>query len=313
MSKVAFVFPGQGSQYVGMGLAMFEAFPRAHEIFERADAFLGFPLSELCFRGPEEQLRLTTRTQPALLTVSVAIASVVQEKGWEPDYVAGHSLGEYTALVMAGALSFEEALGLVEERSRLMEEAVPAGQGSMAAVLGLGAAEVRKICREACLAGWVEPANYNCPGQVVIAGEITGINKAVEIARDRGAKRIIPLAVSGPFHSRLMEPAGKKFTLHLQQVNFQKTRIPVVSNLTALFVSQKAEIIASLEGQLNNPVRWEESINYLISHGTSIFLEVGPGKVLSGLIKKIDRNVLTLNVEDPESLEMMTRSLKEVR
>ncbi len=296
MAKVAFVFPGQGSQYVGMGLAMFECYPQAREIFAKADAYLGFSLSDLCFRGPEEELRLTTNTQPALLTVSVAIATVLQEMTEEPNYVAGHSLGEYTALVMAGALSFEEALGLVRERSRLMEEAVPAGRGSMAAILGLEAAAIRDICREASASGWVEPANYNCPGQVVIAGETAGIERATELARQQGAKRIIPLAVSGPFHSRLMEPAGKKFALYLQQVNWKKPRIPVVANLTASMVTGTDEIATALEGQMNNPVRWEEGINYLISQGTGVFVEVGPGKVLTGLIKKIDKNVLTLNV-----------------
>lgn len=306
--KIAFVFPGQGSQYPGMGRELCENYPAARKVFEEADAVA--PLSKICFEGPEEELRKTVNTQPALLTTNMAACQVLRSFGIKPDFVAGHSLGEYAALVTANVLSFQEALKLVITRSLLMEQAVPKGLGGMAAILGLSAEEVAQVCQEVSQKSLVEPANFNCPGQVVIAGYLDGINLAMELAKERGAKRTIPLNVSGPFHSSLMEPAGQGLEKELAQTVFQKPSIPIVANVSASIESEPDVIAANLAKQVSRPVRWEESVQLLYQKGVRVFVEVGPGKVLTGLIKKTLKNVLLLNVEDEASLQLTLKKLK---
>lgn len=308
--KIAFVFPGQGSQYPGMGRELCENYPVARKIFDEADAVA--PLSKICFEGPEEELRKTVNTQPALLTTNIATFQVLHSFGIEPDFVAGHSLGEYAALVAAGVLSFQEALKVVITRSQLMEQAVPKGLGAMAAILGLSAGEVAQVCKEASQTSLVEPANFNCPGQVVVAGYREGVNLAMELAKERGAKRTIPLNVSGPFHSSLMEPAGQGLKKELDKITFQPPAIPVVANVSAAIESDPEVIAANLAKQVSHPVRWEESMHLLYQEGVRVFVEVGPGKVLTGLIKKTLKDVLLLNVEDEASLQLTLQKLKGV-
>lgn len=310
VGKIAVVFPGQGSQYPGMGKELAEKYTVAKQVFTEADAIK--PLSGLCFEGPEEELRKTVNTQPALLTANMACFQVLRSRGIQPDFLAGHSLGEYCALVAAGVLDFTDALKLVIVRSRLMEEAVPQGVGGMAAILGLPPETVADICREVAVSSWVEPANYNCPGQVVIAGYREGVAQAMELAKNRGARRVIPLNVSGPFHSRLMEPAGIALAQELEKVSFQPPELPVVANVTATIEDNPEAIAANLAQQVQNPVRWEESVMFLYEQGVRTFIEVGPGKVLTGLIKKTVKDVLLLNVEDEDSLQATIHKLEEV-
>jgi [acyl-carrier-protein] S-malonyltransferase len=308
--KIAVVFPGQGSQYPGMGKELAEKYAVAKQVFTEADSIK--PLSGLCFEGPEEELRKTINTQPALLTVNIACFQVLRDRGIQPDFLAGHSLGEYCALVAAGVLEFSDALKLVMLRSRLMEEAVPQGVGGMAAILGLPPETVADICREVAVSNWVEPANFNCPGQVVIAGYQEGVARAVELAKNRGARRVIPLNVSGPFHSRLMEPAGSGLAQELEKVSLQPPKLPVVANVTATIEENPEAIAANLAQQVQKPVRWEESVLFLYEQGVRTFIEVGPGKVLTGLIKKTVKDVLLLNVEDEGSLQATIHKLEEV-
>jgi [acyl-carrier-protein] S-malonyltransferase len=308
--KIAVVFPGQGSQYPGMGKELAEKYAVAKQVFTEADSIK--PLSGLCFEGPEEELRKTINTQPALLTVNIACFQVLRDRGIQPDFLAGHSLGEYCALVAAGVLEFSDALKLVMLRSRLMEEAVPQGVGGMAAILGLPPETVADICREVAVSNWVEPANFNCPGQVVIAGYQEGVARAVELAKNRGARRVIPLNVSGPFHSRLMEPAGSGLAQELEKVSLQPPKLPVVANVTATTEENPEAIAANLAQQVQKPVRWEEGVLFLYEQGVRTFIEVGPGKVLTGLIKKTVKDVLLLNVEDEGSLQATIHKLEEV-
>ncbi|NLC77443.1 MAG: ACP S-malonyltransferase [Clostridia bacterium] len=309
--KIAVVFPGQGSQYPGMGRELTEKYPLAKQVFAEADS-LKPSLSQLCFEGPEEELKKTVNTQPALLTVNMACFQVLRSRGIEPDFLAGHSLGEYCALVASGVLEFTEALKLVMLRSQLMEEAVPQGVGGMAAILGLSPEAVTELCLEAAAESWVEPANFNCPGQVVIAGYREGISRAMELAKNKGAKRVIPLNVSGPFHSRLMEPAGKALAQALEKVTLRLPKLPVVANVTAEPEDKPERIAFNLAMQVSRPVRWEESILFLYRQGVRTFIEVGPGKVLTGLIKKTVKEVTLLNVEDEESLQATVSKLEEV-
>ncbi|MDQ0287226.1 [acyl-carrier-protein] S-malonyltransferase [Desulfofundulus luciae] len=310
--KLAFIFPGQGSQYVGMGRQMYECFPAARRTFEEADASLGFTLSRLCFEGPAEELQHTVNAQPAILTVSVACLRVLQEKGVVPDVAAGHSLGEYSALVAAGAITFADAVKIVRKRGQFMQEAVPLGAGGMMAVLGLDVPTVQEICRRASDAGLVEAVNLNCPGQVVIAGETQALERACGLAKEAGARRCVPLAVSAPFHSSLMLPAGEKLARELEQVAMADPRFPVVANVTADYVTSKEEVKRLLVQQVYSPVRWEESMRRLIAGGVQAFIEVGPGTVLCGLLRKINRQVNCWSVQDPESLEKVLACLKEV-
>ncbi len=307
-SKTAFIFPGQGSQYPGMGRELAEAFPAARRVFEEADHALGFPISKLCFEGPAQELQLTANTQPAILTASVAAAEVLREKGVAPDCVAGHSLGEYSALVAAGALRLEDAVRVVRKRGQYMQDAVPVGQGAMAALVGMEAAAVEAVCVESAQGEVVSPANLNSPGQVVIAGHATAVNRAVELAKVRGAKRAVLLNVSAPFHCALMRPAQERLAVDLDQTPIADLQAPLVNNVDALLVRDAVAARDGLKRQVTAAVRWEESMRVLISESVELFVEVGPGKVLSGLFRQIDRQAECLHVEDVASLnEVLAR------
>lgn len=313
MGKLAFIFPGQGSQSAGMGKALAEAFPVARAVFEEADRALGFPLSRLCFEGPEEELKLTANTQPAILTCSVAAWRVLEEKGVKPDYVAGHSLGEYSALVAADALSLGDAVVTVRRRGEYMQQAVPAGAGAMAAVLGLSADKVREVCAgaqgapasggQAAEGQVVSPANLNSPEQVVISGHAAAVERAMEAAKAAGAKRAIRLPVSAPFHCALMAPVVAPLKKQLESISFRDLRVPLVTNVDADLVTKGTAARDALLRQVPAPVRWEESMRKLAALGCDRAVEVGPGKVLAGLWRQIDRRVTVLSVEDPASLE----------
>ncbi len=308
--KIAFVFPGQGSQYVGMGKDMAEHFPPARAAFAEASDALGFDVARLCFSGPLDVLNRTFRTQPCILTASVAVHRVLSEKGVRPSVVAGHSLGEYTALVAAGVLTFSDALRVTQKRGYLMQEAVPEGKGLMAAVLGLERAQILDICASV-RSGYAAPANYNCPGQIVIAGEKEAVMEAVEISRSAGARRAIPLAVSVPSHCRLMDGAAQQLSDLLDTIAFKNASVPVVSNADARLLTDGEEIRHSLVRQLNQPLLWGDSVRAVGDFGVGTFLEVGPGKVLAGLIKRIDASAAVFNVEDMSSLEGALAALRD--
>ena len=305
MVKTAFIFPGQGSQYPGMGRELAEGFASARAVFAEADATLGFRISKLCFEGPEEALQLTANTQPAILAVSVAAAAVLREKGIRAQFVAGHSLGEYSALVAAGALRLADALRLVRQRGLYMQEAVPLGEGAMAAILGLNG-ELDAVCREAAQGQVVSPANLNSPLQVVIAGNTAAVARAAELARGRGAKRAIMLNVSAPFHCALMRPAQDRLSVDLDATPVHDPEVPLVNNAGAQVVTSAAIVREGLKQQVTAPVRWEESIRLLRREGIELFVEVGPGKVLSGLVRQIDRAAECLRVEDFATLHEVT-------
>jgi [acyl-carrier-protein] S-malonyltransferase len=302
MGKLAFLFPGQASQYPGMGRELAEKFPAARAVFEQADRVLGFSISQICFEGPEEALRLTANTQPAILSVSIAAYRVLQEKGIAPQYVAGHSLGEYSALVAAGALAFEDAVRLVRARGEYMQEAVPPGEGAMAAILGLAPAQVAEICKKAANGQIVAPANLNSPEQTVISGQAAAVKRAVELASASGAKRAVILPVSAPFHCELMMPAQKKLEADLRRATFRGLQVPLVTNVEAGVITSGDDARDALIRQVTLPVRWEESMRELVEQGVSIFAEVGPGRVLSGILRQIDRSVHCVNVEDEKTL-----------
>lgn len=302
MGKIAFVFPGQASQYPGMGKELAEKYPAARAVFDEADQALGFSLSGMCFAGTEEELKLTANTQPAILTCSVAVQRVLAEKGIAPDFVAGHSLGEYSALVAAGSLQFADAVRLVRKRGTYMQEAVPAGQGAMAAILGLSPAVVTDACKRAAEGEICAPANLNSPEQTVISGSAAAVKRAVEIASQLGAKRAVMLAVSAPFHSALMMPAQEKLARDLGATAFADLSVPLVTNVDADTIEKGDEAREALVRQVSTPVRWEESVRLLIDEGVNTFLEVGPGRVLTGLLRQIERSVAALNVEDEKSL-----------
>jgi [acyl-carrier-protein] S-malonyltransferase len=307
--RIAFVFPGQGSQYVGIGKEIYENFAEAREIFKEASEELGYDIARLCFEGPDEELKKTFRTQPSILTVSTAINKVLMSKGIKPSVVAGHSLGEYSALVSAEVLSFRDALRITEKRGHFMQEAVPEGKGLMAAVLGLERDKVNEICLS-LTSGYAAPANYNSPGQIVIAGEKEAVEEAMRLAREKGAKRVLTLAVSVPSHCSLMTDASKKLSELLDKVDFKNPVIPIVNNADAIFLNDSAAIKKSLIRQLNNPLLWEDSIKAIFDSGIDTFIEVGPGKVLSGLIKRIEPSAKVFNVEDVKSLENTLSSIK---
>ncbi|AZK47829.1 ACP S-malonyltransferase [Paenibacillus lentus] len=310
MGKLAFIFPGQGSQSVGMGRDIYESVPEARQLFDQADEVLGFPLSRLIFEGPETDLKQTANTQPALLTTSVALYQAFAAKGMRPDFVAGHSLGEYSALTATGSLNFSDAVSTVRARGEFMEQAVPGGQGAMAAVLGGERGALASLCAEITAGGnLVELANVNCPGQIVVSGSREGVAAVAERVKEIGAKRSIPLEVSGPFHSSLMKSAAERLAGKLQQITIHDASVPVVANVTAEAVQSAADISKLLVEQVYSPVLWEDSIAWLLEQGVDTFVEIGPGSVLTGLMKKINRGVATYNVNSLESLNQTAASL----
>lgn len=307
MSKTAFVFPGQGAQAVGMGKDIYDAYEGSRAVFEQADAALGFALSSIIFEGPDDDLKQTANTQPALLTVSVALLQALEGRGLKADYVAGHSLGEYSALVAAGVISFEDAVRTVRARGQFMEQAVPSGMGAMAAVLGSERDALAALCAAITAEGSaVELANVNCPGQIVVSGTAAGVQAVVERGKgEAGAKRVIPLEVSGPFHSSLMKPAADKLQETLAEVKLQDASVPVVANVTARAVTAASEVRSLLVEQVYSPVLWEDSVRYLIEQGVDTFVEIGSGTVLAGLIKKIDKNVRVISVNNISALDAL--------
>jgi len=310
MGKIAFIFPGQGAQYIGMGKELFDNIEVCRNIFNIADEELNFKLSSLCFEGLEEELSITENTQPAILTTSIAALMALKERGISCDVTAGLSLGEYSALVCSGAMDFKDAVGLVKKRGRFMQEAVPMGIGTMAAILGLESNIVEEACNEAKTAGIVEIANLNCPGQIVIAGEIAAVELACEKALAKGAKRAMLLSVSAPFHTSMLKPAAEKLEAELKNINLADITIPVMTNVTGSHVNSKDDIKANLKLQVMSSVLWETIIRNMIKDGVDTFVEIGPGKVLSGFVKKIDRKLTVLNVEDLASLDKAVELLK---
>jgi len=307
-APIAFLFPGQGSQSVGMGKELAELYPVARQTFDEADDALGYKLSQLCFEGPEDQLRLTEITQPAILTASIAIYRVLKKKGVNPQFVAGHSLGEYSAHVAAGTLTFADAVRTVRNRGKYMQEAVPIGVGAMAAILGMDLAKVTEVCNEAAAGEVCEPANINSPEQIVISGHAAAIERAVKLATERGAKKAVLLQVSAPFHCSLMKPAQDRLAVDLQAFPFHDPEIPVVCNVDAALTKDADPSRDALVRQVTGSVKWDQSIRALIAQGVQTFVEVGPGKVLFGLMRQIDRSQKALNVSDAASLEKLLQA-----
>ena len=314
MNKLAFVFPGQGAQKVGMGKDFYDKYDVAKKLFKEADEAFGYSIMNMCFEGPEEDLRLTANTQPAILTMSVIANEILKENGIQPDVAGGHSLGEYSALVAAGVLDFQDAVVLVHKRGAFMQEAVPVGQGGMAAIIGLEDQVIIDACAKATdEAGEVQAVNFNCPGQTVIAGTTKGVEKAVELLQAAGAKKAVILPVSAPFHSTLMKPAAEKLAAELDKVQIHDAAFPVVANVNGKLQTSAEEIKQNLVAQAASPVKWIDCVKTMQEFGADTFVEAGPGKTLCGFNRRIDRQIKSLNVEDVESLQKTIDALKEVR
>ena len=311
MPKIACIFPGQGAQYPGMGKELVQNYKEAMNIFDLASERLGIDMKKLCFEGDEEELKKTENTQPSILTVSIALLEVLKLKGIEPQIAAGLSLGEYSALVASKAISFADAVALVKKRGKYMQEAVPSGEGTMAAIMGIERESVMECLKMASGYGVVEAANFNCPGQVVIAGHTSAVEKACSILKERGARKAIMLPVSAPFHSSLLKPAGEKLAAELENVNISDNELPVVSNVNAQVIMNKYEIKRCLIEQVSSSVLWEDSIRRMIDLGVDTFIEVGPGRTLSAFVKKIDKSLYVHNVENIETLENTIVSIRE--
>ena len=303
MGKTAFIFPGQGAQYVGMGKQIASEYRSAHDVFIQASEALGTDMEKMIFDSDDETLKITENTQPAIVTTSVACLQPLLERGIRPDFTAGLSLGEYSAHVASGAMNFKTAVALVRKRGKYMQEAVPLGAGTMAAILGLSTEDVVECCKIASEVGIVEPANFNCPGQISIAGEVKAVEKAMELCTAKGAKRAILLAVSAPFHCSLLKPAGEKLAAELKNVALNPLAIPLIANTTAKVVSTPDEAKELLIRQVSSPVLWENSVRLMLENGVDTFVEIGPGKVLGGFVKKISKEARIFNIEDLESLE----------
>lgn len=313
MSKLAFVFPGQGAQKVGMGKDFYDNYDVAKKMFKEADEALGYSIMKMCFEGPEENLKLTANTQPAILTISCIANEILKENGIQPEITGGHSLGEYSALVAAGVLNFQDAVALVHKRGSYMQEAVPVGEGGMAAIIGVDRDKIVEVCQQVSAESPVQAVNFNCPGQIVIAGATKGVELAVEELRAAGAKKAVILPVSAPFHSTLMKPAAEKLAVELDKVTISDAKIPVVANVSAEILTKAEDIKASLVAQAASPVLWEDCVARMKEFGADLLLEAGPGKTLCGFNRRIDKTIKSLNVEDVASLEKSLDYFKEVR
>ena len=310
MSNLAFVFPGQGAQFVGMGKDFYDKSDAAKKLFDEADEALGYSIKKMCFEGSEDDLKLTANTQPAILIVSVIAAELLKAEGITPNIAGGHSLGEYSALVVAGSLKFADAVKLVHKRGQFMQEAVPVGEGSMAAIIGLDDEIIIDACKKASEVGAVQAVNFNCPGQTVIAGTVKGVDAAVEILKAAGAKKAVVLPVSAPFHSTLMKPAAEKLSAELDKVEIKNASFPVASNFTGGLENSSAEIKSNLVAQADNPVKWIDCVKAMKNFGAEIFIECGPGKTLCGFNRRIDKQIKSLNVENLDSLTKTVEALK---
>ncbi len=313
MAKIAFIFPGQGSQYPGMGKNLFHSYPECRAIFEEADEALRFPLSRVCFYGTEEELKLTHITQPAILTHSVAIFRIMEKRVPLPNFVAGHSLGEYSALVCADSLAFSDAVVTVKLRGEYMQEAVPVGKGAMAAIIGMKSEVIESICQEASMGDVISPANYNAQDQTVIAGESQAVQRAMELAKEKGAKRILKLTVSAPFHCDLMKPAQEKLAAHLESINMNDLSFPLVTNVDAKIISKGNHAKDALIRQVSSPVKWNASIKLLNENEVLVFVEVGPGRVLSGLAKRIDSAFKVYHTDDSKPFNQTLKDLELIK